>query len=495
MKTEELTLDPADWDEFRNLAHQMTDDILNYLSTLRSRPAWQPMPEEVRARLQNEPVPFTGQGEDEAYQAFAKDVLPYPNGNIHPRFFGWVQGNGTPLGMMADMLGAAINPHMAGFNQAPALVEAQVIRWFIKLMGYPDSASGVLALGGSMANMLGLAIARNTRAGFDVRTEGALQNNTRLMVYASMETHRWIVKGVEFLGLGRNSLSQIPVDHNFQINIKLLREAIRQDRQKGFRPICVVGNAGTVNTAATDNLRELASLCHEEGLWFHVDGSFGALACLSDRLRPIVAGIEEADSMAFDFHKWMYQPFDVACLLVRDRRVHEASFSNPASYLASMSRGVIAGGLPYAELSMDLTRSFRALKVWMSMKAYGVYKFAKLIEQNVDQAQRMAQCVRSHTELELLAPVPLNIVCFRFAPQGVEENQLNSLNEEILLQLQESGIAVPSSTVVNGRFSIRCAIVNHRSRWEDFETLMAAVVRIGHECLAQASRTAVGGMR
>ncbi|MBZ5505196.1 MAG: amino acid decarboxylase [Acidobacteriia bacterium] len=467
----------------------MTDDILDYLSTLRSRPAWQPMPEGVRARLQTEPVPFVGQGEQAAYRAFVEDVLPYPNGNIHPRFFGWVQGNGTPLGMMADMLGAAINPHMAGFNQAPALVEAQVIRWFTQLMGFPESASGVLALGGSMANVLGLAIARNAHAGFDIRAEGLLQSKSRLMVYTSTETHRWIVKGMEFLGLGRNSLRRIPVQPDFQVDIKLLREAIRQDRRDGHLPICVVGNAGTVNTAATDNLQELAALCREEKLWFHVDGAFGALARLSDRLRPIVAGIEEADSMAFDFHKWMYQPFDVACLLVRDRKIHEASFSNPASYLASMSRGVIAGGLPFAELSMDLTRNFRALKVWMGMKAHGVDMFAKLIEQNVDQAQRLAQCVREHPELELLAPAPLNIVCFRFAPAGVEEDQLNSLNEEILLQLQESGIAVPSSTVIQGRFAIRCAIVNHRSRWEDFEILIAAVVRLGNELLIQAART------
>jgi aromatic-L-amino-acid decarboxylase len=488
VKTEELTLDPANWEEFRSLAHQMTDDILNYLSTLRSRPAWQPMPDDVRARLQNEPVPFAGQGEQAAYRAFIENVLPYPNGNIHPRFFGWVQGNGTPLGMMADMLGAAINPHMAGFNQAPAVVEAQVIRWFIQLMGFPESASGVLALGGSMANVLGLAIARNTYAGFDVRAEGLHQSKSRLMVYTSTETHRWIVKGMEFLGLGRDSLRRIPVGPDFQIDVNLLREAILQDRQDGHHPVCIVGSAGTVNTAATDNLQELAALCREEKLWFHVDGAFGALARLSDRLRPIVAGIEEADSMAFDFHKWMYQPFDVACLLVRDRRIHEASFSNPASYLASMSRGVIAGGLPFAELSMDLTRSFRALKVWMGMKAHGVDMFAKLIEQNVDQAQRLAQCVREHPELELLAPAPLNIVCFRFAPAGVEEDQLNSLNEEILLQLQESGVAVPSSTVIDGRFAIRCAIVNHRSRWEDFEALIAAVIRIGSELLIQAAR-------
>lgn len=486
----ELTLDPADWNEFRRLAHRMVDDMLDHLSTLRDRPAWQPMPESVVAHFGG-PVPFAGEGAEAVYREFLENVLPYPNGNLHPRFFGWVQGNGTPLGMMADMLAAGMNPHLAGFNQAPALVEEQVIRWFAELMGFPRQASGLLMLGGSMANILGLAIARNVRAGFDVR-EAGMYPGARMMVYADAETHRWVVKAVELLGMGRASLHWVPGNGEHRMDVDALRQAIREDRQAGLRPLCVVGNAGTVNTGATDDLRALAHLCREEGLWFHVDGAYGALARLSEELRPVVAGIEEADSLAFDFHKWMYQPFDVACLLVRDAAAHRAAFASPAAYLASMHRGTIAGGLPFADRGVDLTRGFRALKVWMSVKAHGIDTFARLIEQNVAQAQALAERVVAHPELELLAPVPLNIVCFRYAPGDVPDEILNTINEELLLRLQESGTAVPSSTVLDGRFALRCCIVNHRSRREDFDALVDGVVRIGREVLAGSPYAGAG---
>jgi aromatic-L-amino-acid decarboxylase len=488
----ELTLDPADWDEFRALAHRMLDDMIDHLSTLRSRPAWQPMPARVRERL-DEPLPVHGEGAEAAYRDFALNVLPYSNGNRGPRFFGWVQGTGTPLGMMADMLASGMNPHLAGFDQAPAFVEHQVLRWFIEIMGFPPGASGVLTLGGSMANILGLAVARNSGAGFDVREAGLAAGAEPLSIYASTETHSWLKKAVELLGLGRSSLRPVPVDGGHRLEIPALQRMIREDRQAGRKPLCVVGTVGTINIGATDDLSALAHLCREEGLWFHVDGAFGALVRFSERLRPIAAGIEEADSLAFDLHKWMYQPFDVACLLVRDGALHHASFASSANYLAPMNRGVIAGGLPFADLGVDLTRGFRALKLWMSLKAHGVETFARLIEQNVDQAQHLARRIAEHPELELLAPVPLNIVCFRFAPPGATESDLDRINQEVLLRIQETGIAVPSSTLVEGRFALRCALVNHRSRREDLDVLVEAVIHIGHQVLAGTPYTAPEG--
>ncbi|HEX6749171.1 MAG TPA: pyridoxal-dependent decarboxylase [Longimicrobium sp.] len=479
----EHTLDPADWDEFRVLAHRMVDDTVTHLSSLHDLPAWKPMPDAVRHSFP-EPLPVEGEGAAAAYRDFVERVRPYPNGNLGPRFWGWVQGNGTPLAMMAEMLASALNPHLAGFDQAPALVEKQVIAWLAELMGFPADASGVLVAGGTMANILGLAVARHAKAGFDLRAEGLQGGRPRMTVYGSAETHGWITRGVELLGLGRASFRAIPVDAADRVDVDAMRDAIRADRSAGHHPFCVIGTAGTVNTGAIDDLRALAALCREEGLWYHVDGAFGALVRISPDLAPLVAGMEEADSLGFDLHKWISLPFEAACVLVRDAEVHRDAFSLTASYLAETARGAIAGGLPFAELGVDLTRSFKALKVWMSLKAHGVRAHARLIEQNVAQARYLADLVEADPSLELLAPVALNVVCFRYAPAGMPEERLNAVNEEILLRVQEAGIAVPSGTLVRGRYAIRVANVNHRSRRADFELLARSVARIGREVVS-----------
>ena len=480
------TLDPDDWNAFRDLAHRMVDDMLDHLATLRDRPVWQPMPPAARAAL-DEPLPLAGTGGERAYQDFVQHVLPYPNGNLHPRFFGWVQGTGTPLAMMADMLAAGMNPHMAGFDQAPAVVERRVVRWMTELMGFPESTGGILTGGGTMANLHGLIVARHVRAGFDVRHEGLTGLPRRLTVYASTETHAWLVTGMEVLGLGRSSLRWVPCGGDQRIDVAELRRMLEADRRAGLEPICVVGNAGTVNTGATDDLRALAALCREERLWFHVDGAFGALARWSERLREIVAGVEEADSVAFDLHKWMYQPFTVACLLVRQDEHLRQSFEAPASYLAAADRGVSAGGLPFADRGLALTRPFRALKVWMSLKAHGVHAMARLFEQNVEQAAMLARRVGEEADLELAAPAPLNVVCFRFSPAGLSAERVDRLNRELMLRLQESGVAVPSGTTIDGRFTLRCAFVNHRTRAEDVDILVDAVLRIGNALHAESA--------
>jgi glutamate/tyrosine decarboxylase-like PLP-dependent enzyme len=477
----EQSLDPTDWQRFRALCHRAIDDMVNHLSTLDAQPAWQPMPADVVSSLKTG-LPVRATGEEAVYQEFLQNVLPYTNGNRHPRFFGWAQGNGTPLGMLADMLAAGINPHVAGFNQAPALVEHQVLNWLIELMGFPEDSSGLLVSGGTMANFVGVAVARHAGAGFDVGDLGLQQQSgPQLIVYCSTETHSWLNRCVDLLGLGRQAVRRIPVDAAYRTDLRELEQRVEVDRRNGCRPICVIGNAGTVNTGAIDNLEGMAEICRRQRLWFHVDGAFGALARLAPRLQPMVRGIERADSVAFDLHKWMYLPFEVACILVRDAAAHREAFAMSASYLAETNRGVMAGGLPFAERGIELTRGFKALKVWMSLKAYGVDAFARLIEQNVRQASYLAELIEARPELELLAPVSLNIVCFRYAPRGRPEAELNALNAEILLRLQEDGIAVPSSTVIQDRFAIRVAILNHRSRNTDFEMLVEAVIRLGKE--------------
>ena len=498
----EETLDPVDaaaWSAFRRLAHRMVDDMLDHLSGISEQPVWRPMPTEVREAF-HQPVPRKGIGEEAAYQGFLQLVQPYPNGNLHPRYWGWVKSNGTPLGMMADMLAAGLNPHLAGLNHAPALVEHQVIAWLAELMGFPSGTSGLLVTGGSMANLLGLAVARHAALqaiGFDVREDGlqprpGASSRPRLMCYGSAETHGWARKAVELLGIGNRALRRISVGPDYRIDLENLAHAVAQDRAEGALPCCVIGTAGTVNTAATDDLDALADFCHSEKIWFHVDGAFGALLKLSGQLSSLVSGLERADSVAFDLHKWGYLPFECACILVRDAEIHRAAFATTESYLAETSRGVIAGGLPFADRGIDLTRGFKALKVWLSFRAHGIDAYARLIEQNVAQARYLTELVESHPDLELLAPTALNIVCFRFVPAELRQSDLNPLNEEILLRLQESGIAVPSGTMLGGRFAIRCANVNHRSKRADFRTLVDAVVRIGREVAGSTMRRKAG---
>ena len=490
---DQLTLDPENWNELRQLGHRMLDDIFNHLETLRDQPAWQPLPEQVRQAIR-EPLPIAPQGEEKAYQDFLHNILPYTTGNRHPRAWGWVRGNGTPFAMLAEMLAAGINTHAAGGQQAATYVEEQVIAWFTQIMGMPVGSSGILISGGTMANLLGLAVARQAKAGFDIRREG-LQGAAQqpLIIYCSTETHMWARKSVEFLGLGQKSLRQIPVDENFQIDLGALKQQIQMDRAAGLRPIALIANAGTVNTGAVDDLPALAKICRHEDLWFHVDGAFGALLKLSPRYEHLVAGIEQADSLAFDLHKWMYLPFEVGCLLVRDAEAHAATFASQASYLETTTRGMLADGLPFSDRGIELSRSFKALKVWMSLKAYGATLHGQLIEQNIEQAKYLASIVQGHPELELMAPRSMNIVCFRYRAQDVFNKELDQVNREIVLRLQESGEFVVSGTTLNGNYVIRIANTNHRSRIEDFEALAAAVVAQGRLVAAEEPVFAIEG--
>jgi aromatic-L-amino-acid decarboxylase len=308
---------------------------------------------------------------------------------------------------------------------------------------------------------------------------------------SEQEIHSSIQKAVELLGLGSDALRLLPVNDHFQIELEVLKETIAQDRQHGYLPFCIVGAAGTTNTGAVDDLNVLADICRQENLWFHVDGAFGAWAALAPDARNQVTGMERADSLAVDLHKWMYLPCEIGGVLVQSEQDHRNAFSLTPAYLShgEGERGLAGGDLPwFSEYGFQLSRGFRALKAWMSFKEYGSRKYGRLIQQNIDQAHYLAELIDASPELELVAPVTLNVVCFRYIRFGLDDTTLDTLNKQILAELQERGIAVPSGTTIRDKFVLHVAHTNHRSRREDFDILVREVIRIG-EKLTQPNQT------
>lgn len=477
MPDQQFTLDPSDWSTVRALGHRMLDDMFAHLEGIRRQPAWREMPAEAKAAF-DVPLPTSAQGIETAYRAFLDHVLPYTAGNVHPRFWGWVKGSGSVEGMLTELLTAGLNVNAGGFDIPATYVELQVLAWCRTMMGFPADSGAAIVSGGSMANFVALAAARDAVAGAAAE-EGLRTLEAPLAFYCSDQTHNSVAKSLRLLGLGREALRAVPTNTAYQLDLSALDRMIAEDRGRGVRPGCVIGNAGTVNTGATDDLVALAAVCRREGMWFHVDGAFGAVAMLSPSLRPIMNGLEQADSLAFDFHKWLHVQYDAGCVLVRDAENHRKPFSEPASYLKWMDRGFGAGPAAFRDYAPELSREFRALKIWMAFVAHGIDQYRRLAEQNVAQAAYLSALVEKDGALELLAPTALNIVCFRYCRAGLDDETLNGVNQEILMRLQEEGVAVPSGTMLRGKFAIRCAITNHRSRLEDFDVLTGAVIRLG----------------
>ena len=483
------TLDPATpeaWQELRALGHRMLDDAFDSLSTLREQPAWRPLPEASAIALSGR-VPRHGRPASEVYNALVEHLVPYTIGNRHPRAWGWVRGTGTLLAMLADMLASGLNAHVAGGHQAPAVIEATCLRWLAELMGMPAESSGLLTTGATMANLTGLAVGRHAKADYDVRKHG-LQGcvHPQLLVYGSTETHSWALKAIELMGLGRDAYRRIPVTDAHQIDLEQLELQIQRDRDAGHRPAVVIANCGTVNTGAIDDLPAIAALCRKHDLWFHVDGAFGALLRLTQEYAELVRGIEQADSLAFDLHKWIYLPFEIGCVLVRDPSLHTATFATQASYLEEAEGGIMAGGLPFADRGVELTRGFRALKLWMSLQVHGVDVYARLIAGNMAQAAHLEKLIEASPRLELVAPRPTNVVCFRYCRPDQADGALNALNRRLVIELQESGRYIVSSTTLEGRYAVRVAITNHRSQMHDFTALAEDCVRFGDRIAANA---------
>jgi len=469
-------LDPDDWAALRALGHRMLDDAFAGLATLGERPVWQKPPPEVRSALRRK-LPRQGQPAEAAYDDFLRLVAPYATGNAHPRFMGWVHGGGSAPGMLAEMLAGALNANLGGRDHAPIEVERQVIAWAAEMLGLPAESSGLLVSGTSLANFIAVLVARTKVLGVDCRAAGL--RGARLTAYASSAAHSCIPRAMDMSGLGTDALRRIATDPAGRIDLAAIEAAIAADRAGGNQPFLVIGTAGTVDIGAVDDLAALAGLAGREKLWFHVDGAFGAMLALSERHRPLLAGIEEADSVAFDFHKWAQVPYDAGCILVRDATLHRATFALRPPYLQGEARG-LAGGEPWpCDFGPDLSRGFRALKVWLTFKVFGAERLGKVVEGTIELAQLLARRVDAEAALERMAPAALNIVCFRFVGRAGAGLDLDALNAAIVADLQEGGIAAPSTTRIDGRLAIRAAIVNHRTRPADIEALVESVLRIG----------------
>ena len=479
------TLDPADWTATLALAHQMVDGAVAHLRDVRDRPVWQAMPDAVRhgydTALPLDPAPLSA-----VWSELRANLLPYAMGNIHPRFFMWYMGAGSFTGALGEFLAAIEGSNLGGGNTAAALMDAQVTAWLRKMMGFPEDASGTLVDGGSKANIIGLTVARNVMAGVDVRQDGVAAIPLPLRFYTSDQVHSCHQKAVELLGLGNRALVRVPSDAAYRMDLAALASAIASDRAAGLKPACVIATAGTTNTGAIDDLPAIRDLCRREGLWFHVDGCIGALVTLAPRHRHLVAGIEDADSLALDLHKWLHAPFEAGFALVRDRVQHLGAFAVHPEYLEEKPRGIAAGEHLY-NYGLQTSRGFRALKLWMLLKEHGTAKFGRLIDQNIDQARYFADAVSAAPHLTLMAPPVVNIVCFRHDPGGLDEAGLRALNTEIMLRLQEAGIAALSDTTVKGQHCLRLAICNHRTRREDLDLVIREALRIGDEILQEGT--------
>ncbi|MGA5702638.1 pyridoxal phosphate-dependent decarboxylase family protein [Peterkaempfera bronchialis] len=475
-------------EDFRAAAHATADLVADYLGGVAERPVWQPTGEAARERLLTAPLPAAGRPLEELPAALSTEVMPYPMGNGHPRFFGWVNSAPAPAGVLATLAAAAINPSSAGGDHADVHLERAVVRWIAELVGFPhEPGAGILTSGTSMATILCLAAARERaarRAGWDVRADG-LAGMPPLVAYATGETHSCVRKAAELLGLGSRRLRTVPTDADGHLDVAALRRAVAADRAEGLLPFLVAASAGTVNTGAVDPLDAVADLCAEEGLWLHVDGAYGAFGVLDPEIAHRYAGMERADSLALDPHKWLGVPVDCGCALVRDAAGLRATFSLVPPYL----RDEQAGGLGwFSEYGMEQTRPFRSLKVWATIAHRGRDGIAADIARCTALARHLGALVEQDPELEPAAPVETSIVAFRHRAPGLSDEDVDAVNRDLPAAVQRRGRAFVTGTVLGGREALRACLLNAATTEQDLEVLLAEVRAAAAELVAERRR-------
>ena len=443
---------------------------------------------EINARLELEGVPL------EKLIDECQTMIDLSRHNGHPRFFGYVASPSTPIGAYADLIASALNANITCWRSGPAgtEIEKMVVAWLGSLIGYHDHAHGLLTSGGSMANLIALLVANRRKAGNDVARVGLWNSGPPMTVYASDEVHMSIAKAADILGFGRDQVRGVKCDDRLRIDVRHLRERITDDLAAGLRPFCVIASAGTTNTGAVDPLKDVAAVAREFDLWFHVDGAYGAPGVLDPRKKDLFAGLGLADSVSLDPHKWLYVPVDAGCLLFRDEATAKAAFNTDEADYIKVHGLVDDETFAYWDYGVELSRRFRALKVWLTLRYYGIRRIAEAISGDIALAEYFGEVVEHADDFELLAPVELSICCFRYVPPGLKradrpsadvDAELNRLNERILAAIQKGGRAYVSNATVNGRFALRACITNFRTTKADIDEAIEVVREAAHGTL------------
>lgn len=449
----------------------MLDASIDKLMQASEGRVWTALPD-AQTALINSGLPI-GETSAEDIQKELESFLPYGVGNTHPRFFGWVHGAGAPSGIMAEIAAGAMNVNAGGRNHISPVIEQQVIKWSAEMMGMPEGASGLVVSGTSMATIIALKAARDKfieNAGAKGVPPG------HLIGYTSEQTHSCVARAFDMLGLGKDNLRKVKCNEAFEIDLAALRKMMAEDRAAARKPFVIVGTAGAVNMGAIDDLEALADIAASENVWLHIDGAFGATAILSEHAKARLTGLARADSLAFDFHKWLQVNYDAGCVLIRDAQAHRNAFADRPDYLRGAEEGLAGGAFWAVDYGPELSRGFRALKVWAHLKEHGVKKLGEVIDRNIEQAQYLEQKIKASSKLEMLAPVPLNICCFRYK---FDSKNIDALNEALVVKLQQSGTAVTSTTRIDGALAIRVNITNHRTRFKDLDMVVDAVETLG----------------
>jgi aromatic-L-amino-acid decarboxylase len=462
------------------LGRAALDWVLQYFAAAADAPIYPAVSAAQLTSLVGEPLPVDPQPPGAVLAQFAA-LADLGRKNGHPRMFGYVQSSGSFAGVAADFLASALNQNVTSWRSAPSAttVEHQVIDWMKAMSGFAPTAGGILLSGGSMANFAALAVALRASTDIDINQVGVGALPGKPRIYASAMAHMSIAKAAALLGIGRDAVQVIPVDRDFRMDVDALRRRIAADRAFGFRPTCVVGNAGDVNTGAIDALDAIADVCVATGVWFHVDGSYGGFAAGAPLAAEALSAMARADSLALDPHKWLFAPLDAGCLLVRDPRRLQQAFAHGASYVDVIADRDMSE-FAFWDHGPELSRRFRALKIWFILKVHGARAITAAIDGNIAVARQLAQAVDASDDFERLAPVPLSIVCFRYAPARLrgDRDALNALNRALLVDLQRDGQAYVSNVTIGDDFALRACIVNFRTTAEDAAILLDTIRRV-----------------